>query len=110
MKTLKVTTYNQVPVEIESPIEKVVHGLPTWMFPTSYGGGKTIRCPVCNLEIALNIAHGYYIATCSFIQTKSGLISPIHTACYESIGTDEKVNHFNQSGHILDEIILTPPQ
>lgn len=107
-KVLTVTRYKTVPEQIESPIEKVVHGLPTWMFPSGiFSNNLEEKCPICRQEMNMNmnIAHGQYITTCSFIETKSGYKSPIHTACYEAIGTDNKnVNHFEYSGNILVEI------
>ncbi len=106
MKQLKVTVYKNTPVEVLSEIKQVVHGLPTWMFPTNIlEWSKNIRCPVCHSEMELTISHGQYIKTCSFIKTATGFMSPIHTACYENIGNDEnKVNHYPQSASILDEI------
>lgn len=108
MKILTVTRYKSVPEQIESEIEKVVHGLPTWIFPyTIFTTDQNRKCPICHQEMNMNIAHGQYITTCSFIETKSGFKSPIHTACYNAIGTDNKnVNHCEHSGNVLNEIHL----
>lgn len=107
-KELKVTVYRQTPIETNSPIEKVVHGLPTWMFKSLIGTHDNFKCPICRQEMDLTIAHGQYITTCSFVKTKSGFMSPIHTACYNAIGLDaNNVNHFEHSASILDEMKLT---
>lgn len=107
IKELRVTTYKSVPTEIMSPIEKVVHALPTWMFPNYFGSDKLPLCPICRREMNITIAHGQYVETCSFIKTTSGFLSPIHTACYESIGmADTEVNHFAQSRSVLDDFKL----
>lgn len=107
-KLLTVVRYQQVRNEMVLPIKKVVHGLPTWMFPSTIGtSGSDGRCIACNNELGMTIAHGQHITTCSFIQCEGGYNYPIHTACYNAIGTDINtwdVKHFEHSQNVFDEI------
>lgn len=86
MKRLKRTMYKQEPYESDVEITRVIHGLPTWMFPDSeFVGHIKTPCPVCRREMPLIIGHGEIIEECSFIQLKNGETMPIHTECYNQI-------------------------
>ena len=90
MKTLTQTIYRTYEHEIERKITKVIHDLPTWMFPEFFSGQLKTPCPICHKEMRLNIAHGQYIETCSLIQVNDHDVYPIHTECYHQIKDDNE--------------------
>lgn len=85
MKKIKKVIYRHYRQEAELEITKVVHELPTWMFPESIGGPLKTPCPVCFQEMRMNISHGQFIEICSMIQVNGNETMPIHTKCYFQI-------------------------
>lgn len=94
---MKRTIYRTYKQEIDVTIDRVIHNLPTWIYPEGFGNTVKFGCPICNQEMRLNIGHGAYIGTCSVVELSSGEVLPIHTECFNTIEDPEyKVNHFNQ--------------
>jgi hypothetical protein len=93
MKTFMRKISKIVYEEKEFKITKVIHELPTWMFPyASYiHDGDKFLCPICHKEMELQIAHGSYIETCSMIQVNDFRTHPIHRECYDKLtDTDDQ--------------------
>ncbi len=72
------TTYSSIPTEsvYYKDITNRRDDVPTWQFSNH-------KCDVCKGEIRQQIAHGYFLETCTVLQLNGYEPMPIHTKCLD---------------------------
>ena len=85
MKTFTKKIAKTVYTEEEFKITKVIHDLPTWMFPYLSHVNIGLRCPICGFQMRMQIGRGIHIETCSMIQVNGFETYPIHKECYDKL-------------------------